>query len=73
MIGLGMCLRDDACDFVLAKTDWFAPLCDTDVGEAVGLHTTLEWISDLEFDNVYVALNFKRVANFVNSHVDDNN
>jgi len=42
MVGLGMCLRDDASDFVLAKTDWFAPLCDTDVGEVVRLHTTLE-------------------------------
>ena len=26
-VNLGMCLRDDASDFVLAKTDWFLPLC----------------------------------------------
>jgi hypothetical protein len=37
-----MCIRNDAGEFVLAKTVWFAPLCDVDVGEAVGLHTTLE-------------------------------
>lgn len=41
-VGLGMCLGDDADDFVLAKTIWFAPSCDIDAGEAVRLHTTLE-------------------------------
>ena len=43
MVGIGLCLRDDACEFVLAKTDCFSPLCDVDVGEVVGLYTTLEW------------------------------
>jgi len=42
MVGLGMCLKDDDGAFVLARTDWFAPLCDVEVGEAVGLHTTLD-------------------------------
>jgi len=42
MVGLGMCLRDDDGAFVLARTKWFAPLCDIDVGEVVGLHTTLD-------------------------------
>jgi len=55
-VGLGTCLRDDAGDFVLIKTDWFAPLCDTYVGEVVELDTTLEWVSDLQFDNVDFAL-----------------
>jgi hypothetical protein len=52
MVGLEMCLRDGVGDFVLAKTSWFAPLCDIDVGKVGGLHTTLEWVSDLQFDNV---------------------
>jgi hypothetical protein len=30
-----MCLRDDDGGFVLARTKWFAPLCDIDVGEVV--------------------------------------
>jgi hypothetical protein len=45
-VGLGMCLRDDDGAFVLARTEWFAPLCDVEVGEAVGLHTALDWISN---------------------------
>ena len=41
--GIGICLRDDPGDFVLAKTDCFSPFCDVDVGEVVGLHTAMEW------------------------------
>jgi len=67
-----MCIRDDVGEFVLAKTDWFAPLCDVDVGEVVGLHTTLEWVSDRQFDNVDFALDSKRVVDQVNSDFDDN-
>jgi len=37
-----MCIRNDAGEFVLAKTDWFVPLCDVDVGKTIGLHTTLQ-------------------------------
>jgi len=70
-VGLGMCLRDDAGDFVLAKAKWFAPLCDIDVGEAVGLHTVLDWVSNLQFDNVDFALDPKRVVDCVNSCIDD--
>ena len=71
MVGLGMCLRDDDGVFVLAKMEWFAPLCDIDVGEAIGLHTALDWISNQQFDNVYFALDCKRVVDCVNSSIDD--
>lgn len=27
---------------MLRKTVWFSPLCDVDIGEAMGLHTALE-------------------------------
>jgi len=27
-----MCIRNDVGEFVLAKTGWFAPLCDINVG-----------------------------------------
>ncbi|KEH28618.1 hypothetical protein MTR_4g008270 [Medicago truncatula] len=70
--GLGICIRNDAGEFVRSKTDWFAPLCDVDLRETVGLHTTLQWISDLQFDNVDFALDSKRVVDHVNSYEDDN-
>ena len=67
-----MCIGNDVGEFVLAKTDWFAPLCDVDVGAVVGLHTSLEWISNLQFDNVDFAYDCKRVVDHVNVDVDDN-
>jgi len=70
-VGLGMCLRDDDGAFVLARTEWFAPLCDIDVGEAVGLHTALDWLSNQQFDNVDFVLDCKRVVDCVNSSLDD--
>lgn len=65
-------LRDDAWDFVLAKTTWFSPLCDVDMGEAVGLHTTLEWTSNLQLDNIDFALDSKKVVNAFRTGVNDN-
>jgi len=66
-----MCLRDDDGAFVLARTEWFAPLCDTEVGEAVGLHTMLDWLSNQQFDNIDFVLDCKKVVDCVNSSVDD--
>jgi len=66
-----MCIWDDACDFVLAKIDWFSPLCDVTLGEAVGLHTTLQWVSDLQFDNVDFVLDSQQAVDSFHTEVDD--
>jgi len=47
------------------------PLCDIDVREVVGLHTTLDWISNQQFDNVDFVLDCNRVVDCVNSNLDD--
>jgi len=52
-----MCIRDDAGDSVLARIGWFFPLCDVMTVEAIGLHTALQWGSNLLFDNVDFVLN----------------
>lgn len=52
--------------------DLFAPQCDVDVGEVVELHTILEWVSDLQFDNMDFVLDSKKVVDLVNSNIDDN-
>jgi hypothetical protein len=31
-VGIGICIRDNAGDFVLMRTDWFSPLCDVTIG-----------------------------------------
>ena len=70
-VGLGMCLRDDDGVFFLARTEWFAPLCDTEVGEGVGLYIALDWLSNQQFDNIDFGLDCKKVVDCVNSSVDD--
>ncbi|AES99011.1 hypothetical protein MTR_5g075610 [Medicago truncatula] len=65
-----MCIRDDAGDFVLARTDWFSPLCEVTIGEAVELHTALQWVSNLRFDNVDFVLD-SVVDSFHTKVVDD--
>jgi hypothetical protein len=42
-----MCIRDEKGRFVLAKTEWLAPLLDVDLGEALGLLSVLRWVRDL--------------------------
>ncbi|AES65960.1 hypothetical protein MTR_2g059470 [Medicago truncatula] len=71
MVGIGICIRDDQGDFVMAKTDSFSPLCDVDVGEVVGLHTTLQWMADLHYDNVDFVLDCKSVVEHFNSNLGD--
>jgi len=66
-----MCIRDYTGDFVLARTDWFSPLCEVMIGEAVGLHTALQWVSDLRFDNVYFVIDSQQVVHSLHTRVDD--
>jgi len=64
MVGIEICLRNDSGAFIFTKTDWFSPLCDVDVGEAVGFHTALQWMVTLHFDNVDFALDSKSRKSF---------
>jgi len=41
------------------------------VGEAVGLYTTLDWISNQQFDDVDFVVDCKKVVDCVNSSLDD--
>jgi len=71
MVGIGICIRDDQGQFVMAKTDCFSPLCDVDIGETVGLHTTLQWVADLHYDHVDFVLDSKSVVDRFNSNLVD--
>ena len=51
--------------------DWFSPLCDVTTGEAAGLPTTLQWVSDLQFDNVDFVLDWQKVVDSFHIGVDD--
>jgi len=69
MVGIGICIGDDQGEFVMAKMDCFSPLCDVDVGEAVGLHTALQWVADLRYDHVDFVLDSKYVVEHFHSNL----
>jgi len=50
--GIGICVHDSDGTFVLAKVVSLPCLVSVDVGEAFGLHSALQWLSDMQFDNV---------------------
>jgi len=50
--GIGICVRDSDGTFVLAKVISFPCIYSVDVGEALGLHSVMQWLSDMQFDNV---------------------
>jgi hypothetical protein len=39
---IGVCIRDDQCQFVLAKREWISPLLDVDTRDALALLIGLE-------------------------------
>jgi ribonuclease HI len=61
-VGIGMCIRDDQGRFVLAKTEWLSPITDVDIGEALGLLSALNWVHDLQLENVDFELDSKNVV-----------
>ncbi|KEH42714.1 hypothetical protein MTR_1g074090 [Medicago truncatula] len=60
-LGIRVCIRDDVGTFVLAKTEWFTPVCDVHVGETFGLLSALELIHQLHFEPIDFELDAKKV------------
>jgi len=50
--GVGICLRDDEGTFVLAKTVNFEGVYSLEVREALGLFHAIQWLSDMQMDNI---------------------
>ncbi|AES59299.1 hypothetical protein MTR_1g017840 [Medicago truncatula] len=65
---IGICVRDDDCTFVLAKTISLNVVHSVDVGEAMGLYHALEWLSNMQFDNVDFAMDSKTTHDAFHSH-----
>ncbi|PNX70857.1 cytochrome p450, partial [Trifolium pratense] len=58
-VGIDMCIRDDEGRFVLAKTIWKSPICNVDLGEALGLLHAIRWVQELQLGNVDFAMDSK--------------
>jgi len=47
-----VCVRDDDSTFVLAKIVSFSPVRPVSVGKTLSLFYALEWLNDMQMDNV---------------------
>ena len=54
-----MCLRDDSGTFLLAKVLQFDQVYLVAVGEALGLYHVIQWMQDMQFDNIGFELDSK--------------
>jgi len=61
-VGIGMCIRDAEGAFVLARIEWFSPVVDVDIGEAIGLLKAMEWARDLHLLNIDFEVDSKVVV-----------
>jgi len=66
-VGIGMCIRDENGTFVLAKQEYFSPICEVHIGEALGLLSALDWVHELNIGPVDFELDAKRVVDSFNS------
>ncbi|AES79744.1 transmembrane protein, putative [Medicago truncatula] len=52
-------------------TEWFTPVCEVHVGEALGLLSALEWVHQLHLGPIDFELDAKKVVNsFSSAHQD---
>jgi hypothetical protein len=58
-MGIGNCVRDNDEAFVLAKTMSLSPLCSVLMGEALGLYHAIDWLSDMQMENVDFVIDSK--------------
>jgi len=65
---IGLFLWNDFGTFVLAKMLQFDSIYPVEVGESLGLFHALEWINDMQFDNIDFVLDFKTTTDAFNTH-----
>jgi len=62
-----MCIQDEG-QFVLAKSEWYAPLCDADMSEVIDLLSELQRVTYLQLEHVDLEWDSKRVVDFLLSN-----
>jgi len=70
-VGFGFCIRDEAGNFMTAKTMWSSPVCSSEVGEALGLSHAIRWVRELQLTNVDFELDAKKVVDYFNEGSND--
>ncbi|XP_024626712.1 uncharacterized protein [Medicago truncatula] len=70
-VGIRMCIRDNTCTFVLAKTEWFSPICEVHIRKALGLLSALEWVHELNLGPMNFEMDSEKVVdNFLSTDHD---
>jgi len=59
---IGICVRNSEGIFVLATTITYPCTVSVDLGEALGLYSALQWLSDMQLDNVDFATDSKLIV-----------
>lgn len=57
-----MCKRDDTSASLRAKIEWFSPICNVYMGEALGCLLVLNWVHELNLKTVDFKLDSKSVS-----------
>ncbi|AES60782.2 hypothetical protein MTR_3g111390 [Medicago truncatula] len=71
VIGVDMFIRDEAGQFVAAKTLRSGPICESGIGEALGLSYAIQWVHELKLTNVDFEMDAKRVVDYYNKVSND--
>ena len=67
MVGIGMCIKDENGTFVVAKQEFYSPISEVHIGEALRLLSALDWVHNLNLGHVDFQLDSKRVIDSFNS------
>jgi len=51
--------REEMGAFILAKTEWFNPICEVHIGEVLGLLSALNWIHEHQLGPIDFELDSK--------------
>lgn len=60
--------RDDTSAFVRVKIEWFSPICNVHMGEALGCLLVLNWVHELNLETVDFELDSKSVSDKFSSN-----
>lgn len=71
LTGIGMCIHDARGQLLQARTSWFEPQLAVREGEAIGLLRALQWVVELNLQNVLFELDAKQVVDSLSSRVID--
>lgn len=66
LVGINACIRDDEGEFTATLTEWFSSITEIDMGESLGLLSSIKWVHGLGFDGMSFDQDAKSIVDSVN-------